>query len=112
MSDPAADKRHHDHEATMGGLETRLGIAETTLARSETWRTGDEAPHRGAEARITKIEEGAVMTTDMKQIAQEVVSAYLRSFRGILATALPWVVFIAGIVLYLTTGRAPPAVGP
>jgi len=96
----------------MGDLETRLGIAEGTLARSETWRTGDELTHRGAEARIVVIERGAVMHEEMKAIAAEVVTAYLKSFRGILATALPWVVFIAGVILYLTTGRAPPAVGP
>jgi hypothetical protein len=112
VSDPSAQKRHDDHEATFDDLEARLGVAEGTLAKSETWRTGDELPHRGAESRILKMEEGAVMKVEMEQIAAKVVTAYLRSFRGILATALPWVVFITGVVLYLTTGRTPPSVGP
>ena len=108
VNDTVAEKRHNDHEVQFHMLDQRLLHAEGMISRSETWRTGDELPHRGAEARILVIEKGAVMHEEMKVIAAEVVSAYLKSFRGILGTALPWVVFIAGVVLYLTTGRTPP----
>jgi hypothetical protein len=109
VSDAASEKRHDSHEEQFHVLDQRMSHAEGMISRSETWRTGDELPHRGAEARILVIEKGAVMHEEMKVIAAEVVSAYLKSFRGILSTALPWVVFIVGVVLYITTGRTPPA---
>jgi hypothetical protein len=57
MSDPAAELRHKDHGERLGDLETRLDAAQATQAKSETWRTGDDLPHRGAEARILGLEE-------------------------------------------------------
>lgn len=57
MSDPAAEKRHEDHEGIFDDHETRLGVAEATLAKAEEWRTGGDLAHRGAEARILTLEE-------------------------------------------------------
>lgn len=97
----AASERHRDHKALLGELKTESD-------KGRIWRTGNGSPHRGAEARITVLEEGAVMRTDMDAIAAKVVGAYLKSFRGILQTAAPYVLLLAGIVYAAITGTQPP----
>jgi hypothetical protein len=98
----SAAERHTKHGGALEALTTEAQTARL-------WRTGNGDPHRGAEARITRLEEGALMEADLDRLVTKAVSKYLRSVRGILASALPWVVFIAGVILYLTSGRAPPA---
>ena len=104
-------KRHATHEGMFEDLETRLGGVETEVTASRIWRTGNGASHRGAESRITRLEEGAVMRNELDRIAEVAVRKYLTSLRGVLQTAAPYVVILAGILYALITGRKLPVPG-
>lgn len=104
----SAAERHTRHEGQFSNYEIRIGDLEIASTREITWRTGDETKHRGAESRIYRLEEEAVLHSEMKQIASEVVTAYLRSFRGVLQTAAPYILLVAGLVYAAITGRQPP----
>jgi len=112
MSDEATRERHTRHDGQFANHEVRIASLETASTKEITWRTGDETAHRGAESRLHRLEEDVVMRSEMKAIAAEVVTAYLKSFRGVLQTAAPYIVIAAGIIYALITGRAPPTVTP
>lgn len=111
MSDPTAPDRHQRHEAAFESQGRRLDELETESLVNRLWRNGNGDPHRGAESRLYRLEEEAVLRNEMKQIATEVVTAYLRSFRGVLQTAAPYVMILVGVVYWIVTGQ-PPKVGP
>jgi hypothetical protein len=50
------------------------------------------------------------MRSDIDKVAEAAVRAYLRSMRGVLQTAAPYVLLLAGIVYAIVTGRPVPPI--
>jgi hypothetical protein len=111
MSDPAAEMRHEQHEGTFADHEARIGKLEGVVTDevqpARIWRTGNGTPRRGAEERIHRVEEGAVMRNELDRVAEVAVRKYLTSLRGVLQTAAPYVLLLAGVVYALITGKPP-----
>lgn len=108
---PAEDHPVERHEATMRELDVRLGKAEGQIQTNTEWIFGPEgAPKRGAEWRVWHVEQEAIMRSDIDKVAEAAVRAYLRSMRGVLQTAAPYVLLLAGIVYAIVTGRPVPPI--
>jgi hypothetical protein len=75
------------------------------------WRTGNGSPRRGAEERLTRLEEGTVMRDEMDQIAERVVKAYQRTVKAQVQTWGPWVIGL-GILIYSVVTGKPPEIRP
>lgn len=110
MSDAAAD-RHQRHEACLSDHDRRLDFIQDQVTINRVWRTGNGNPHRGAEARITRLEERALMKDEMKRLAEEAVAAYQRTMRSKVKDFGPWLLLLAGFAYTAVTGK-PPEIGP
>lgn len=110
MSDASVD-RHQRHEATFEDHDKRIEHLEDESLHCRIWRTGNGTPHRGAEARITRLEENALMKEEMKRLAEEAVAAYQRTMRSKVKDFGPWLIILAGFVYTAVTGK-PPEIGP
>lgn len=105
MSDPTAPDRHQRHDACFVEHADRLGALEEQATATRIWRNGNGSPHRGAESRITRIEETAVMRDQMDEIAARVVRAYQSTVRAQIQTFAPYVLMTAGLIYALATGQ-------
>jgi len=109
MSDAA--ERHVRHQETLDLHESRLDELEGAAERTRIWRTGNGAPHRGAEARITRVEEGAIMKDQLQEIIDRAVSARQRSLLAIVTALAPYAVLAVVVAVWIVTGK-PPQVTP
>jgi len=110
MSSSAAE-RHNRHEHAFTEYDLRLNKLEAASDRARLWREGNGNPHRGAEQRITKLEEGAVMRPEVEEIIRRVVVERQRSASALIQALAPYAVLLVGVIVWLVTG-SPPAVSP
>ena len=107
MSDPTAPDRHQRHEACFADHDRRLDGLEDETVHARIWRTGNGTPHRGAEARITRLEEGAVMRDEIDAVAERVVKAYQSTVKAQVQTWGPWIIGLGVVIYTLVTGKPP-----
>lgn len=107
VSDEATLERHQRHETALDRLEASIAAIEKEQIGARLWRTGNGTPHRGAEARITRIEEGAMMKSDVQQMIKDTISARQRSALAIITALAPYVGLIVMVLIYAKTGNAP-----
>ena len=106
-----ATERHERHERAFADLDERMGKVEAATDRARLWREGNGNPHRGAEHRITKLEEGAVMRPEVEEIIRRVVVERQRSASALIQALAPYAVLLVAVIVWIVTGR-PPAVSP
>lgn len=104
MSDEATRERHARHETWFQTLDTRVDGLEAIAQKAELWRYGNGQPHRGAEARITRLEAEAIMVRDVDKIVAAALKQQGRSAVALAKTIAPYAILTAGVVLYLASG--------
>jgi hypothetical protein len=88
--------------------ESMLAIEKEQLG-ARLWRTGNGTPHRGAESRISCLEDTAVRKAEIEGIIRRAVSERQRSALGIITALAPYVALGVMLLLYFKTGKLPVA---